>query len=346
MAEGTLPQGRADSTGPRRRRKRIHWEKVQPVLLLLPTIVLVAIFVYTFIGATFYVSLSNWDSIKPDFTYQGFSVYKDLFTNVRFQHDLRNMVVFTTIFLTGSVSLGLILAILLERAKGLGVLRNIFLFPMALSFIVAGVTWQWIFNPASGVNQLIDKVGINDLLVALGGEPFAPNWIADARVAPVLNDLLAKVIPAIGDLRVKIGVPLALIPVGIAAIWMFAGFTMAMYLAGLAMISKEVREAARVDGASEFQMYRHIIIPLLKPMTITSLIILGHISLKIFDLIYAMAGSGAGFATEVPSIFVFEVTFKALKYNTGSAASMVMLFLVAIVIVPYLVSQYREGRAS
>lgn len=335
------------SVRPRVRSRKWTWERVLPLLLLTPSMLAVAIFVYTFIGVTFYASLSNWDSIKPDFSYKGFSVYLKLFQNIRFQHDLRNTLIFTTLFLVGSVALGLILALSLDRGvRGLPFFRNVFLFPMAVSFVVAGVAWQWVFNPASGINQLINKAGINRLLEQMGYGPFAPNWIADPTVAFALNSYLERLSPVFEPLRVKVGLPLALIPVVIAAAWQLSGFAMAMFLAGLGTIPDELREAARIDGASEIQIYRHIIVPLLRPMTISSLIILGHISLKIFDLIYAMTGSGPGFATDVPGIFVFETTFKALKYNTGAAAAVVMLIMVAAVIVPYLVGNYRERRAS
>lgn len=335
------------SVQPKVKSRKWTVERMLPLLLVTPSILAVAIFVYTFVGATFYTSLSNWEGIKPDLSYKGFSVYLKLFQNIRFQHDLRNTLIFTTLFLVGSVALGLILAILLDKVvKGLSFFRSVFLFPMAVSFVVAGVTWQWVFNPSSGINQLITKVGINRLLEQMGYGPFAPKWIADPTVAFALNKWLGQLIPALGALRVKLGLPMALIPVVIAAVWQLSGFAMAMILAGMGTITNEVREAARIDGASEIQIYRHIIVPLVRPMIISSLIILGYISLKIFDLIYAMTGSGPGFATDVPGIFVYETTFKALKYNTGGAASIAMLIMVAAVIVPYLISNTRERRAS
>jgi glucose/mannose transport system permease protein len=134
----------------------------------------------------------------------------------------------------------------------------------------------------------------------------------------------------------------ALIPIIIAAAWQLTGYTMAMYLAGLRGIPEELREAARVDGASEFQIYRHIIMPLLRPITFSALIVLGHISLKIFDLIYAMTGKGPGFVTDVPGIFMFETTFQGNHYAQGAAISIIMLLMVALVIIPYLVYSFKE----
>ena len=139
------------------------------------------------------------------------------------------------------------------------------------------------------------------------------------------------------------GIPVALIPVAIAAPWQLSGFVMAMYLGGLGGIGQEVRDAARIDGVSEFRLYRSVIIPMLWPITVSTAIILLHVSLKIFDLVFAMSGVGPGFATDVPAIFVFELMFKAARYNLGAAASMVMLTLSCLIIVPYLVRTVRKG---
>jgi len=117
-----------------------------------------------------------------------------------------------------------------------------------------------------------------------------------------------------------------------------------MYIAGLCAIPAELREAARIDGASEIQLYRHVIVPQLKPITVSLAIILGHMSLKIFDLVFAMTGPGPGFATDMPGIFVFEQTFRAVRYNLGAAASVFMLLLVAAIIVPYLRHNLRGHR--
>src|SRR5258708_17590029 len=117
---------------------------------------------------------------------------------------------------------------------------------------------------------------------------------------------------------------------------------MEMYLAGLSTMPGDLREAARIDGATEIQIYRKVILPLLQPVTVSTAIILGHVSLKIFDLIFAMTGTGPGFATDVPGIFVFEQTFKATRYNLGAAASVIMLLLVCLIIVPYLWRNLRK----
>ena len=327
------------------RAARFSLERVLSPTLLSPSIVALFVFVYGFIGYTVWVSLSNWGTNRRDLSPREplLGTYQDLFGQTRFQIDLRNTFVFTLIFLFLSVGGGLLLAILLDRKIfGSGFFRSVFLFPYALSFITTGVAWRWIFNPETGVNLLFEQLGFNALLERLGAAPLKPGWITDPAVVFQVNGALERVLPFTSAVDAKLGIPLALVPVTIAAAWQLSGFAMAMYLAGLGTISHEIREAAALDGASEWQLYRHVIIPLLKPITISILIILGHVSLKIFDLIFAMTGKGPGFATDVPGIFVFDKMFGAQQYNLGAAASIVMLILVSLVIVPYLARQLKE----
>ena len=182
--------------------------------------------------------------------------------------------------------------------------------------------------------QLAETLGINWFLDLFGLGPVNIDWLISPNV---IGDL-----PMPDAIKAQIGIPVAMIPVIIAAVWQLSGFAMAMYLAGLGTISNDIREAAALDGATTWQTYRHIIIPLLKPITISTLIILGHISLKIFDLVFAMSGKGPGFATDVPGIFVYETTFSATRYNLGAAASIVMLILVSVVMIPYLARSMKD----
>ncbi len=327
------------------RRRGLSLERYLSPMLLAPSAVAIFIFVYGFIGYTFYVSLTNWKSAKPDMSIRRpiGAIYADLFSQTRFQIDLRNTVVFTILFLLMAVLGGLALAILLDRhVKGSGFFRSVYLFPYALSFITTGVAWSWIFNPETGVNLLFEATGMNQVLAAFGMDPLKPGWITDPSVVWQLNGPIAAVYPPAAEWSLKLGIPVAMIPVAIAASWQLSGFAMAMFLAGLGTISHEVREAAALDGASDWKLYKDVIVPLLKPITVSVLIILTHVSLKIFDLIFAMSGKGPGFATDVPGIFVYEMIFRAQRYNLGAAAAIVMLVSVAIVIVPYLARQMKS----
>lgn len=348
MSTSALEQDRLATqvAAPKRRRRGIS-EQAQSFLLLLPSFLAIAIFVYIFIAISFYVSLSNWRTLKIDLSLRQplFQTYADLFNSPRFQADLRNTFVFTVVFLSLAVILGMLLAILLDRQlPGTSIYRNIFLFPYALSFVVTGVAWRWIFNPETGVNVLFNVIGINSLMNRLGMQPLHPGWITDPAVWLPINNIIATVYPPAATMQLKLGVPAAMIPVAIAATWQLSGFVMAMYVGGMATISDEVREAARIDGANEWQVYRHVIIPMLNPVTISLVVLLLHTSLKIFDLVFTMSGVGPGFATDVPAIFVFETMFKATRYNLATAAAIFMLVLVGLVVVPYLMYSLREEK--
>jgi glucose/mannose transport system permease protein len=283
------------------------WEKVTPLLLLAPSVILIAVFVYGFIGATVRTSLVRWNSALPDYTFVGLHNYQRLFQVERFQADLINTVHFTVIFLAGCIILGLGAAVLLDqRLRGTLLFQNIFMYPLALSFVVTGTVWRWIFNPYSGINVILENLHLGFL---------KSGWLTDSGAA--LNSL------------------------GIAAVWQMSGFCMAMFLAGLRGIPEELREAARVDGANEWQLFWRITFPLLRPVTLSAVIILGHISLKIFDLVYVMTFGGPGHATDMPSLYMWIATFQQFLYSRGAAIAIVLLAMVAVLIVPYLVWNLR-----
>ncbi|SFB01796.1 carbohydrate ABC transporter membrane protein 1, CUT1 family (TC 3.A.1.1.-) [Lentibacillus halodurans] len=298
----------------RKHKKGFTKDQWTAVAFLIPSIILILVFVYGFIGWTGYVSVSNWNTLTPDFSFAGLKNYIYLFQDFRFQADLRNTVFFTIFFIGLVIVMGLGLGILIDqKLKGESFFRNIFLFPMALSFIVTGVVWQWLLNPSTGINQFFQFFGIT------------PKWYTDTNI-----------LAGFEWGKIEFGVPVAIIAVVIAAVWQMTGFSLAMYLAGLRGIPNELREAARMDGASEFQIYRKVVIPMLMPITVSVIIIMAHISLKIFDLIYAMTGSGANFVTDVPAVYMYEATFKGNYYANGAAIAIIMLLVVAVFIIPYL----------
>ena len=315
-------------------------------LALMPSFILVFIFVYVFIAYTIRISLSkNWMPGLQNFAMPDpwYGTYHDLFTNYRFQADLRNTVIFTVFFLALAIVAGLLLAIAVSNMlKSKVFFRNLFLMPYAVSFIVTGVIWRWIFNPVAGVNLLFKYTGISSLYEKVFGSPLQPQWMTSSEVAGNLNGLLGHVIPGGSALQAQMGIPIALLPVIFAAAWQLCGFAMAMFLAGLSSIPSELREAAAIDRASGFRYYRSIAIPSLFPMAVTATVIMTSTSLKIFDLIYAMSGSGIGFSTDMPGIYVYESMYKALRYPLGAAASVVMLIMVSAVVLPYLV-RFNKG---
>lgn len=284
---------------------RFRKDTLQGMALVAPSILAVLIFVYGFIGWTARVSLSQWKGLLPDYTWAGFQNYINLFQDPRFHIDIRNTLIFTILFVGGCVVLGLGMALLLDQnLRGEGFFRSLFLFPMAISFIVTGVVWRWLMNPAmgsrmSGLNLIFERLGLDFLVNSWHATPY---W--------------------------------GIAAIAIPAIWQMSGYTMALYLGGLRAIPEELREAARVDGATEVQVYRRIVLPLLQPITLSAIIILGHISLKVFDLIIAVAGKQL--SLDVPAIYMWTTTFDGNFYGRGATIGIVLLISVSFLIIPYL----------
>jgi glucose/mannose transport system permease protein len=313
------------------------------LLILLPAIVASLIFVYGFIAWTGFASITGWDQIKPlknflpDFPVVGLENYASLFRTPRFwPNDLMNNAVFTVGFVGFSLALGVVLAILLDqRIRGESFFRNLFLFPMSLSYVVTGTIWSWIFNPNIGINQLLDPLWIGafrETLLQLGF--LSPLWaFLDGRHVNIVRPGLTA------DPRAALGA------IVVAAVWQSSGFVMAMFLAGLRGIPDEVREAARVDGASELQVYRRILLPMLGPVFVSTVVLLGYISLKVFDLVFVTTRGGPDISSDFPSIFLFDSAFKSNLWARGAATACVMLIASAVLVIPYLRWQLRrEGR--
>jgi glucose/mannose transport system permease protein len=323
--------------------RHLSWDRIISIVVILPSALAIGVFVYGFIAWSGWVSLSNWDGLRPDLSWAGFGNYARLFANPRFQIDIRNTIVFTISFLTACIVLGLGLAILLDQGvRGENVFRSLFLFPMAISFIVTGVTWRWLLAPGDPATGRL--TGINVLLNGLN-LPLS-QWYTDPTVLYIrptgeFGQFLGRI--GLGFLATpNFGIPVAMFSIVIAATWQMSGYVMAMYLAGLRGIPEELREAARVDGADEWQVYRHIVFPLLRPITLSVVIILGHISLKIFDLVAAMSKKGPGFATDVPAYFMFETTFQGDHYAQGASIAIFLLLSVSLLVIPYLVYSTRR----
>ena len=290
------------------------WKKetLLSILLIAPSLLAIAVFVYGFIGWTVRVSFSKWKGLMPDYTWVGLDNYIGLFSDPRFLIDIRNTAIFTLVFVSGTLLLGLLLATLLDQnLKGESFFRSLFLFPMSLSFIVTGVVWRWLMNPAmgsrlSGLNLLFDRLGLDFLINPWYATPI---W----------------------------GIAFIAIP----AIWQMSGFTMAIYLAGLRAVPDELREAARVDGATELQLYTRIILPILRPVTLSAIIILGHVSLKVFDLIVAIVGKQV--QLDVPATYMWQIAFDGNFYGRGGAIGILLLISVAILMIPYIIFTQREA---
>jgi glucose/mannose transport system permease protein len=280
--------------------------RIGGLFFVLPSIITVLIFVYGMIIWSINVSLTDQNSgRKKEINYVGLKNYTDLISDDRFTHALGNLVKFTIVFILGTLVTGFIMALLLEKGiKGEGFFRSFYLYPMAISFIAMGTVFNWLLNSArdgeaGGINLALQKIGLGFL---------QNDWYVSEKGA-----MYAMALPAI---------------------WQMSGYVLALFLAGFRGIPDDMREAARVDGASESQIYRYVLFPQLTPTLLTVLIILGHISMKVFDLIIGI--NGKSYVTQVVAVYMWESTFDARNYAKGTAIAIVLLVLIAIVVVPYL----------
>ncbi len=277
-----------------------------PKLVVAPSFVLSFLFIYGLMAWNGYLSVSA-SRLLPNYEFVGLAQYVTLFENERWWVALQNMAIFGGLFIGGGMAVGLLLAILLDqKVRAEGVLRTIYLYPMALSFIVTGTAWKWILNPGLGLEHLMQQWGFSD---------FTFGWLVDPDMA--------------------------IYCVVIAGIWQSAGFVMALFLAGLRGIDESIIKAAQVDGASLPRIYWRILIPTLRPVFFSTLMVVSHLAIKSFDLVMALTAGGPGYATDLPATFMYTMAFSRGQIGLGAASATIMLATVAAIVVPYLYSELR-----
>lgn len=279
-----------------------------PFLTLIPSILLVGACVYGFIAFTIFLSFTS-STILPVMEISERNNYVRLLSLSTFALSAKNLSIFTVLYIGICLLLGMLMAILIDqRIRAENFFRSVFLYPMALSFIVTGTAWKWLLDPSIGLERTVHL---------MGWDSFVFDWIKN------------------GDM--------AIYTVVIAAVWQTSGFVMALFLAGLRGIDQEVLNAARVDGAKSWRIYWRIIIPQLGPSFISSFVILFHMAIKSYDLVIALTGGGPGRDTWLPSVFMYQYTFTRNEMAVGAASAVLMLLAVAIVVIPYI---RREMRLS
>lgn len=280
-----------------------------PKLVVAPSFALSLFFIYGLIAWNGYLSVSA-SRLLPNYEFAGLAQYSALWESDRWWVALKNLGIFGCLFIGGGMALGLLLAILLDqKVRAEGVLRTIYLYPMALSFIVTGTAWKWILNPGLGLEHLMHQWGFDD---------FEFDWLVDPDMA--------------------------IYCIVIAGIWQSAGFVMALFLAGLRGIDESIIKAAQVDGASLPRIYWRIIIPTLRPVFFSTLMVVSHLAIKSFDLVMALTAGGPGFATDLPATFMYTMAFSRGQIGLGAASATIMLATVAAIVVPYLYSELRAKR--
>ncbi|WP_299694885.1 sugar ABC transporter permease [uncultured Tateyamaria sp.] len=280
-----------------------------PKLVLSPSLALVLVFVYGFIIFSVYLSFTD-SRLLPSFGWVGWENYSKLWRLSHWEISLTNMGIFAALYITICTVLGLSLAIFLDqKVRAEGVIRTIYLYPMALSFIVTGTAWKWFLDPG---------IGLENVLQTWGWTTFEFDWIKNRDFA--------------------------IYTVVLAAVWQTSGFVMAMFLAGLRGIDNEILKAAQMDGASNWNLYRRIIIPQLRPAFLSAFVILSHLAIKTFDLVIALTGGGPGRATELPATFMYSYTFSRNQMGIGAASATIMLMTIAAIMIPYLYAELREKK--
>ncbi|PRD65766.1 carbohydrate ABC transporter permease [Malikia granosa] len=280
-----------------------------PRLVVAPSFLLSLLFIYGLMAWNGYLSMSA-SRILPNYDFVGLAQYQALFDNERFRVAMVNLAIFGLLFIGGAMGVGVVLAVLLDqKVRGEGLLRTIYLYPMAISFIVTGTAWKWMLNPGLGLEHLMHQWGF---------ENFSFDWL--------------------------INPDMAIYCVVIAGVWQSAGFVMALFLAALRGIDDSIIKAAQVDGASLPRIYWSIILPSLRPVFFSTLLVVSHLAIKSFDLVMALTAGGPGFATDLPATFMYAHAFTRGQIGLGAASATVMLATVAAIVVPYLYSELRAKR--
>ncbi|NHZ77838.1 ABC transporter permease subunit [Massilia sp. CCM 8695] len=278
-------------------------------LVLAPTILMSLVFVYGFIVLTAFLSLTE-SRMMPRFEYAGFGQYTALFGLDRWWTAAANLGIFGGLFILLCLAIGLSIAILLDqRIRAEGALRAIYLYPMALSFIVTGAAWKWILNPGLGLEKMLHDWGFVNARL---------DWLVDSDMA--------------------------IYTVVIAGVWQSSGFVMALFLAGLRGVDDAIIKAAMVDGASLPTIYLRIVIPALRPVFFSVLLVLSHIAIKSFDLVMALTAGGPGTSSDVPAIFMYQFSFTRGQLGLGAASAMMMLATVLAVLVPLMYLETKGAR--
>jgi len=289
-----------------------YWlQKNLPKIVISPSFAVILWFVYGFVLWTFYISLTK-SKMLPRYEFWGIDQHFRLWSNPRWFIAVENLLIFTVLFVGICILIGILLSILLDqKIRAEGFLRTIYLYPMALSFIVTGTAWKWMLNPTMGIEKLFTDWGFTD---------FTFDWLVNREMS--------------------------IYTIVIAAVWQSSGFVMALFLAGLRSIDDEIVKAAKIDGASLYSIYFTIILPMMRPVFMSSIVILLHISIKSYDLVIALTAGGPGISSDVPAVFMTQMAFHRSEIGLASASAVMMFLTVLAVVVPYLYSELRRQDAN
>lgn len=271
-----------------------------PHLVLWPPLLISVVHV---IGFTLYTTWMSFTSstLIPEYELVGFRNYSAVLASRNWQIATDNLLIYGAGFVTLTTTVGLLLAVLIDqRIRVENLLRTIYLYPMAVSFIVTGTVWAWLLNPSIGIQRLVRN---------LGWEEFRFDWLVDRDMA--------------------------IYTIVIAGAWQASGFAMALLLAGIRSVDADLYKAAQVDGAGPWRLYRRVVLPTIWPIFIAVLVILLQYTIKTFDLVRALTGGGPGIATQLPALVVYDLMFQRSQLARGSAAAVMMLLSLLAILLPY-----------
>lgn len=278
-----------------------------PFAALLPMALVVIVGYLGTVVWSLKVSLSNSRSLPTD-TFVGMAQYVRLFENERWILSMQNLAVYAVFFILASMIIGFLLAVFIDqKVTAEGVLRTVFLYPYAMSFVATGLVWQWILTPGSGIESTVRQLGFPD---------FYFDWIID-------QDMV-------------------IYTVVLATVWQASGLVMALMLAGLRGIDDEIWKAARLDGIPTWRVYVSIVIPMMTPTISTVFLLLSTAAIKLFDSVVAMTQGGPGTASEVPAKFIMDHLFGRANIALGSAGAMTLLIPVLALLAPYVYARSRK----
>jgi glucose/mannose transport system permease protein len=270
--------------------------KVAALPMILTTLVV-------FVGGTIWTVVYSFTSSKllPKLNFVGFDQYTRLWGNSRWLISIENLMIFGFFSLIFTITIGFLLAVLMDqKIRYEDTFRTIMLYPFALSFIVTGLVWQWILNPEFGIQSIVRRMGWESF-------NFDPLYNPDIVIYGIL----------------------------IAGLWQGTGFVMCLMLAGLRGIDEDIWKAVRVDGIPTWKSYVFVVIPMMRAVFITTLVIVAAGIIKVYDLVVAQTSGGPGLASQVPAMYVYDYLFTAQNLGQGLAASTMMLMTVLIVLIPW-----------
>lgn len=280
-------------------------------IALSPSVLAAAVCFYGCIVWMVYISFTR-SKLVPRYDWAGWLQYERLMTDERWHVAMGNLLIFGGVLIVFTLALGFVLAIFLDQKIRLeGLLRTVYMYPLAMSFVVTGLAWQWILNPDFGIQKIVRDLGFPN---------FELNWLGSERMA--------------------------IFAILLAAVWHGSGLVMAILLAGLRNIDSDIWKATRVDGIPTWRVYLHIVLPMLMPVVTTCVVLQALGALRAYDIVVAMTGGGPGFSSDLPGKFVIDYASERSNLGLAAAAAVEMLLTLLLLLVPSWIQKFRQARSA